>query len=142
MISRTKKVGLNARLAARAFRTRVKVAVLLRTVPMDEVLTRLTPDSPRELDESRYEHTIELTARASRRVLATRWPKCTCLTRALTRYTLLRELGVPATFVMGVRPENEDVVGHAWLEVGDEVVLESEPPDYNVTFRHPNAPVT
>ncbi len=115
------------------------MGLLLRTVPMDDVLVKLTPRRRTPADESKYDSRISLIESASRRVLMTRWPKCTCLTRALTRYTLLRELGVPATFVMGVRPvDDNDVIGHAWLEVGDRVVLESESPDYEVTFRFPS----
>lgn len=41
----------------------------------------------------------------------------TCLYRALARFAVLRERGVDATFVLGVRRDApKDGTGHAWVE--------------------------
>jgi hypothetical protein len=61
----------------------------------------------------------------------------TCLYRAVGRYSTLRRLGAPVRFVMGVRREGDGLAGHAWVEVGGEVVLEPEAPRYEVTFAYP-----
>lgn len=61
----------------------------------------------------------------------------TCLYRSLVRYVLLRELGLDVSFVMGVRPSSEDLVGHAWLELDGRVLRETLKEPYVVTFSYP-----
>lgn len=74
-------------------------------------------------------------------VLRRWWPtRTTCLPRALARYVMARRRGVPVTFVMGVREVNGQLQAHAWIELDGEPVLEREPTDYTVTWRHPEEP--
>lgn len=67
-----------------------------------------------------------------------RWPT-TCLTRALAEYARLRAAGERVQFVIGVRVERGELVGHAWLERGGAPVGEPEDPRarYAVAFLHP-----
>lgn len=53
----------------------------------------------------------------------------------LRRYLLLN--GIETEVVFGVRKENQELKGHAWLERDGAPFLEREEPQYNVTFRHP-----
>lgn len=82
---------------------------------------------------------LNLVRRASRRLAPTSGPIATkCMVRALTRYVLMRELGLDAAYVMGVRTEDDgDLVGHAWIEYGGAPVWEGEVAQYEVTFRFP-----
>ena len=62
----------------------------------------------------------------------------TCWKRApvLHRYLALR--GIETRIVFGVRREGEDALsGHAWLEREGRPLLESEAPDYRVTYSFP-----
>jgi hypothetical protein len=70
-----------------------------------------------------------------------RWPT-TCLVRTLAGYARLRAAGEDARFVIGVRPQGGDLVGHAWLECAGVPVGEPGDPRlrYAVAFVHPGAP--
>ena len=55
-------------------------------------------------------------------------PRATCLTNALTGYSLLSQYGYPSLVKIGVgRSREGEFEAHAWLEYEDEVVIgESE----------------
>lgn len=76
------------------------------------------PTEPPQLDtqSARVQRTVELVAAASRL-----GPEGTCLTRSLVVCGLLRRQGIASTLRMGVRRE-EDVEGHAWVEVAGEPI--------------------
>jgi len=67
----------------------------------------------------------------------------TCLHRALAAYAVLREEGVEARFVIGVKRHDGEVQAHAWVEhAGAPVGEPTDPrPDFTVAYVHP-APVT
>jgi hypothetical protein len=65
-----------------------------------------------------------------------RWTRTTCLYRTLVRYVLLREAGLDVRFVMGV-VEREDLIAHAWLELGGQPFGETLPHAYQRTLRYP-----
>lgn len=47
-----------------------------------------------------------------------------CVAQALTAHRMLARRGVPSTLYVGVaRPEGEDVVAHAWVQCGQDVVV-------------------
>lgn len=74
-------------------------------------------------------------------VLRRWWPtRTTCLPRALARYVMARRRGLPVVFVMGVRESHDVLQAHAWLELDGVPILEREPTDYRVTWRHPEEP--
>ena len=63
-----------------------------------------------------------------------------CLYVSLLLYTALRRRGYPATFVSGVRRTAAGITGHAWVELGDQLldpVGDTDRAGYVVNLRHP-----
>lgn len=118
--------------------TRVQVEHALRQHGLDVAVSRLAPPVGRvPAPPSEVEAIGELTGRLLRN---RRWPRTTCLHRALTRFVMLRRRGLAPTFVVGVREGSEPIEGHAWLELNGVPMLEPEPPDCTPTFRFPATP--
>jgi hypothetical protein len=74
-------------------------------------------------------------------------PPNPCLRRSLVLFGRLRRMGVPVTFCLGIRTEEPlgadgPVLGHAWLELGGQTILESEggAAMRATTFRYPLDP--
>jgi Transglutaminase-like superfamily len=69
--------------------------------------------------------------------------QATCLTRALSIYSALRQHGWPVTFVTGVRlvPDADRVSAHAWVEYRGVVLPELREPEnrslFTENFRFP-----
>jgi hypothetical protein len=62
----------------------------------------------------------------------------TCWKRAPVLHRYLAQRGIETRIVFGVRREGEDALsGHAWLERGGEPLLETDAPDYRVTYSFP-----
>ncbi len=62
-------------------------------------------------------------------------PGATCLTKALTGYSLLSKHGYPSLVKIGVGKSAEgEFEAHAWLEYGGEVVLGESEKDYVPLF--------
>lgn len=63
----------------------------------------------------------------------------TCLHRALAAYAVLREEGVEARFVIGVKRHDGEVQAHAWVEHAGAPVGEPTDPrlDFAVAYVHP-----
>jgi hypothetical protein len=61
----------------------------------------------------------------------------TCLYRSLGRYAALSSIGIPVYFVMGMRLEGDEMVGHAWLEHGGKPLGEVVDPRFVVTYAYP-----
>jgi hypothetical protein len=62
----------------------------------------------------------------------------TCWKRAAVLYRYLALNGIRSSVIFGVRKEGEgQLVGHAWLEVHGDPVLEPSPPDFHVTYTFP-----
>ena len=81
--------------------TRVRVENALRQHALDDAVERLAPVlGRRRADSAEIEAIGELTGRLLRN---RRWPRTTCLHRALTRFVMLRRRGWSPTFVVGVR---------------------------------------
>jgi len=70
-------------------------------------------------------------------------PAGDCLVRSLALYGGLRAAGWPAVFVSGVRRGEGGIEGHAWVELGGQVLEELEEPGnrsrYTVNFSHPDS---
>jgi hypothetical protein len=118
---------------------RVALPLALRSFAMDAVLRSLVATTPR----SRPERARVAVAR-SEALSGRLGVPCTCLYRAMTRWSALRRAGLEASFVMGVRRHEPDV-GHAWVEVDGTAVDEVIDGRWMVTFRYPPArpsPVT
>lgn len=51
------------------------------------------------------------------------WWNCKCLTQALCGKAMLRRRGLDSTLYLGVhRPEEGDLMAHAWLRCGDQIL--------------------
>ena len=63
-----------------------------------------------------------------------------CWKRASLLHRFLGQRGCDTTIVFGVRKDSAgELAGHAWLENGGKALLESEEPNYTVTYRFPSA---
>lgn len=113
---------------------------MLEDEPLDVLLERLDawrPSRPRPVSRDRLEASITMAEAVVRLGLA----RNTCLYRSMGRYALLHAHGVPALFVMGVRPPPH-ATGHAWVEDDDGPYREEiEDNQYIVTYVHPVQPV-
>ncbi len=128
-------------LTAQALELRIRLLRRVRDIPLPALLTELTPrvmpDPPTPLGEIWW---------ALRRVEALyrrlRFVPDTCLYRALTRYALLRRSGHAAKFVMGMDPRaREDLMAHAWVELGGAPYQETLDARIVVTYVYPDGPV-
>jgi hypothetical protein len=62
-----------------------------------------------------------------------------CLKRSLLLYRFLRVRGIPARFCLGVRRRDDQLEGHAWIEVEGRNFSDPGPVEgYAVTFSHPD----
>jgi hypothetical protein len=78
-----------------------------------------------ETDRARY--VARHVARLARRVP---W-RATCLVQAVAGYLLLKRRGIAATIRFGVNKSDAGLAAHAWLIVGDQIVLGGEAaPDF------------
>jgi hypothetical protein len=64
-------------------------------------------------------------------------PKCWKRATILHRYLALN--GIATSIVFGLRKEEGELKGHAWLQSEGRPILESEPPLYKVTYTFPSA---
>jgi len=64
-------------------------------------------------------------------------PKCWKRATILHRYLALN--GIATSIVFGLRKEEGELKGHAWLQSEGQPILESEPPLYKVTYTFPSA---
>lgn len=64
-------------------------------------------------------------------------PKCWKRATVLHRYLALN--GIATTIVFGLRKEDGESKGHAWLQSEGQPFLESEPPLYKITYTFPSA---
>lgn len=118
-----------------ALQLRAAMPVLLWALPLDRVLSVLTPaDAPLPQPPAALD-AIEAVSDA---VTRTRPLRTACLERALVRYGLLRGQGYPATFVVGVCSGGADgFQAHAWVTLDDRPIMERDPVVYRPTFVWP-----
>jgi hypothetical protein len=64
-------------------------------------------------------------------------PKCWKRATILHRYLALN--GIATSIVFGLRKEEGELKGHAWLQTQGRPFLESEPPLYKITYTFPSA---
>lgn len=120
----------------RALWARVYGPWLVRSLPMPEVMERLTWRSRRlaALGDNRRALV------AAERIAATLRLPNTCLYRTLARYSVLSGSAPEGLrFVMGIRKENQSLIGHAWLERNGQPLGETVDPRLVVTFSYPPA---
>ncbi|HEX8775026.1 MAG TPA: lasso peptide biosynthesis B2 protein [Pyrinomonadaceae bacterium] len=65
--------------------------------------------------------------------------KPVCWKRAIVLQRFLALRGIRTRIVFGVKRTDEQLLaGHAWLEVGNQPLLETEPPGYTITYAFPD----
>lgn len=64
--------------------------------------------------------------------------KPSCWKRATVLHRYLALAGLATTIRFGVRKDDSELKGHAWLELKGEPILESSPPEYTVTYSFPS----
>ena len=121
-------------IAARALATRIRLASLLRTETLPEVLRALGPEV---IDDKPLDLVERAVATAQRVVDRLRVVPNTCLYRSLGRYAMLRRAGHAVRFVMALDPQAKDIVGHAWVEFEGRPLGEEVEPRFAVTFAYP-----
>ena len=63
----------------------------------------------------------------------------TCLKRSLVLYRYLRLQGEPAQIFFGMRKEQGELKGHAWVLIDGKPVLDNEDLNYQVVYSYPEA---
>jgi hypothetical protein len=125
------------RFGAKAVALRLRLAALVRDRSMPDILRELTPSTPRSPRATPLP-SLGRALTASEALFA-RVPVApdTCLYRALARYAILRSGGHPARFVMGIRPGQPEITGHAWVEIEGRPYREDVDPGLVVTYSYP-----
>ncbi|HEU4597521.1 MAG TPA: lasso peptide biosynthesis B2 protein [Pyrinomonadaceae bacterium] len=117
------------------------LTLLMKLRPLPVALRLLTPRArPARRAADREEIQTEL-ARLLDQLLATDFwvftPTCWKRAPVLHRFLALR--GIHTRIVFGVRQEERrELDGHAWLEAEGKPLLETNAPNYTVTFSHPS----
>ena len=113
----------------------VKLFPLPRALRLVSTSTRnLTGSRPKEETQKRLADALDLVLKAD--LLAFK-PICWKRAAVLHRYLALE--GIGSHIIFGMRKESDGLVsGHAWLESSGEVILESTPPRYTVTYTFPS----
>lgn len=118
----------------------VLLSALIRVQPLPRVLNIMTPRKPLRPatdhfpSSERLAQLVDLVLRIDAFVFR---PKCWKRAAVLHRYLTLK--GIPNRIVFGVRKENQGLLeGHAWLEVDDRPVFETNSPEYTVTYAFPS----
>ncbi len=121
--------ALASYLAARAWIARHYAAT-----PLDDLLGAIDRRPSRARSRDDVLGAIRLAEPIARRA---RLGPDTCLFRALARYASFKRAGLPVRFVMAV-DEDDDRVGHAWVELDGVPQLEDDLRRYRRTLQHPS----
>lgn len=109
---------------------------LLATRPLPEVLAQLVPLNE-TTTKSSFTELMQPLALIELALARLRLVPNTCLYRALGRYAALRGEGIAVQFVMGVRLEGGEMLGHAWLEHHGRPLGEAIDPRFVITYTYP-----
>jgi len=126
-----------ALLSLRIFAFAATAPVLLARTRLASLAAALEPARPPAAEPT----AAAVAARVARvdGVLAAGWPivRRGCLTRGLTRYRFLRELGADVSLKFGLANGSGDWAGHCWLELAGQPLAEPRDPrpTYAETWR-------
>lgn len=134
------QLALPARVAIDLIATRLTLRRRLERAPSIPVLVRSLADAPSSSSPREPASLAPAVALAEALLTRLRVVPDTCLYRSLGRFAALRRAGIPVRFVMGVRRDGGELVGHAWLEYRGTPLGEAVDPDYVVTYSFPDAP--
>ena len=110
------------RLAARMLGWALVLPLLKCVVPLPRLAKLVRPAAPaRPRDAARERRVVELAHHYYGRLSH---PGTACLQRSLLVYRFLAEAGADPRLAVGLRKQQGEVVGHAWVTVGGELVGE------------------
>jgi hypothetical protein len=115
------------------------LSLAVKFMPLPSALNTLTTGPINENNTSPVE-AVKLAATIDR-ILQLDWlcfePICWKRAAVLHRYLALS--GIESRVVFGMRKDEQGQIhGHAWLESDGSPILESEPPNYTVTYSFPS----
>jgi hypothetical protein len=114
----------------------VILSILARLLPLSRALQIVSTEVRRkstDVDPVKLSTAIDALLEANFFVFK---PRCWKRATVLHRYLALA--GVATTIRFGVRREDAELKGHAWLELNGQPILESSPPVYTVTYSFPS----
>jgi hypothetical protein len=98
--------------------------VRLRGRSVPALLADATPVGPDGIAGDPPPAIVRMVLRICRlRLFTTRWFPRTCLREALAIYRVLRELGYPARFHIGIRKDGDALAAHSWVTLDGEIVV-------------------
>ncbi len=112
----------------------VRLLSLPRALRLVSTSTRKSSGAPAADIQKRLADAVDLVLKSN--LLAFK-PICWKRAAVLHRYLALEGIGTQILFGMTKEP-NGSLSGHAWLESNGEVILESTPPRYTVTYTFPS----
>ena len=113
----------------------------LRRRGVTALLTGLTPTRLRgDVGSVEVEQAVPTVLRVcALRVSSTRFFPRTCLREALTLYHVLRDMGYPAEFHIGVRKDGHALAAHSWVTLrGAPIVPHSADPRFRTLYSYPS----
>jgi len=115
------------------------LSIVVKVWPLPKALALITTSS-RTRAEASLQHQQYLAATLDK-ILKTRWycltPVCWKRAAVLHRYLALN--GTTTKIVFGMRKsDNGTMQGHAWLELDGRPILETDTPEYTVTYKFPS----
>ena len=114
----------------------VILSVLARLLPLSRALQMVSTEVRRkspDVDPGELATAIDALLESNFFVFR---PRCWKRATVLHRYLALA--GIPTIIRFGVRREDAELKGHAWLELNGQPILESSPPVYTVTYSFPS----
>ena len=141
-----RKLAAGARLLARdpsslllTLRAFAWISALTIIGPLVRVSTMLTmTETKRRWPQQKHRSPEELARCVDRVFHAGLFSDGKCWKRSAVLRRFLQMQDIETDVIYGVRKKDDGTLaGHAWLERDGSPILEREPPDYAVTFRHP-----
>ena len=111
---------------------RLSLPVLKRTLRLERLVGFMAAPTEKERDPGLEEFSVRVAARMWR------GSQGTCLERSLALHRALGRAGANPTLVCGMARERDGLVGHAWVEVDQEPLIDSGAPRdrYTVVARY------
>ena len=110
------------------------ITILLRLASLQNLMRIITPSSPAPKKYPRDKIVNFISFWLGREKL---FLQRGCLKRSLVLYRYLRLQSEPVCFCLGIRKENEELRGHAWLTLDRQPVLPEDDLNYRLIFTYP-----
>lgn len=110
------------------------VSILLRLIPLPSILKLLTPKKPskKKWQKDKLVNFISLWLGQDRAFF-----RRSCLKRSLVLYRYLNLQKEPARFFIGIKKEDDKILGHAWIMLGEQKLFPDENINYKIIYTYP-----